>query len=103
MPQVRYVGLGVLLGKANHAVDQAKDRVADRVVELAQDGAPILTGRLEGSIHREGDTVVASTEYATYVEEGTSDTPRVPFMEQAAMQVVPEAQRIAAEQARGAF
>lgn len=103
MPQVTYVGLGVLLGKAGHAVDQAKDEIAEKTMQIAQDTAPVLTGTLAGSIHREGDSVVASTEYAGYVEVGTSDTPAFRFMEQAAMQVVPEAQQAMAENARREF
>lgn len=103
MPEFRYVGLGALLAKAQAAVDAAKDDTAERVVELAQEGAPVLTGQLAGSVHREGDMVVASTEYAGYVEEGTSDTAAVPFMEQAAMAARPEAERAMAEHAREEF
>ncbi|WP_067428352.1 HK97-gp10 family putative phage morphogenesis protein [Nocardioides jensenii] len=46
--------------------------------------APVLTGELKGSIHGHADgldgEVTASTRYAGYVEEGTSDTAPQPFM-----------------------
>lgn len=55
----------------------------DRVVEVAQATAPVLTGRFKASIHRVDQpdpdgavNVVADVPYAIYVEHGTRQTDR---------------------------
>lgn len=63
--------------------------VGEEIVTLAKGNAPVLTGALRDSIHAEaapspgaaaGVDVVASVEYAGFVELGTSDTPAQAFL-----------------------
>lgn len=81
----------ILNGIPAALVGQMED-VVDQAVEDAKQRVPVDTGKLQRSIHGqvtvEGGTVrgeiSAATEYAWYVEAGTSDTPAQPYMRPAA-------------------
>ncbi|MFF9003664.1 HK97 gp10 family phage protein [Streptomyces achromogenes] len=67
----------------NRAVQDDLAQRMDRVVQVAQAIAPVLTGRYRASIHRipepgpEGEvSVEANVPYAIYVEHGTRQTDR---------------------------
>lgn len=59
------------------------EKTADNLVTGARQRAPVRTGELRDSIHKEGGgsaaTVVASAPYAKYVEYGTSRMSARPF------------------------
>jgi HK97 gp10 family phage protein len=70
-------------------------RIGGEIAEDAKRLAPVRTGRLRDSIHvsdvsdkhviveanpRNPDTSAGNEPYAGYVEYGTSDTPREPFL-----------------------
>lgn len=76
------------------AIDRAAKRaVAGEVDDAADDvhsNAPVETGSLRDSVQREidpdglGGRVVVTASYATFVENGTDDTPPQPFVQPAA-------------------
>lgn len=73
---------------ARVASDAAKPP-AERVLDEARRLVPVRTGELRDSLHVEdgGDgssLVVAGTDHARWVHDGTSDTPAVPFLTDAA-------------------
>lgn len=62
---------------------------AEELVKVAQALAPVRTGRLRASVRFESTGTTsgvlrADAPYAGYVEHGTNDTPRQPFLEEAA-------------------
>lgn len=70
-------------------VQEAIDSGADEVVSLAQALAPVRTGALRDSIHKEEGgplsvTVIADAPYAIYVEYGTTFAAAQPFLTPAA-------------------
>lgn len=68
------------------AAKEAPDRAAEAWAEAAKAAAPVLTGRLAGSGHAEGNEVIFDAEneegtpYGVYVEFGTHRSPAQPFL-----------------------
>ena len=83
-------------------VQQVLDNGTIRLAERARELAPVRTGRLMASIYADiGDVeemqeafsprrVIAETDYATFVEFGTSRMTARPFMGPAAQEIEPE-------------
>ena len=83
-------------------VQQVLDNGTIRLAERARELAPVKTGRLMASIYADiGDVeemqeafaprrVIAETDYATFVEFGTSRMTARPFMGPAAQEIEPE-------------
>jgi hypothetical protein len=83
MPEVSYVGLSVLVGKAMAAVERAVTESAEDLAGQQAAAAPVRTGTLAASIHvesveRAADSVAATNstggeadKYAIFVHEGT--------------------------------
>ncbi len=115
MSSFRYVGLGVLLAKGQHAVLQAVTESCEDLAAKAMANAPVgETGNLRAGIHVE--SVVASgfkvtgtvatggeTDYAGYVEGGTSKMDAQPYMEPALLENAPVYLEAMARAARGEF
>ncbi len=111
----RYVGLGVLLNKGMNAVEQAMTESGELLVSTAQGNAPVgETGNLRAGIHlesvvRSGLKVTATvatggeTDYAGYVEGGTSKMDAQPYMAPALLEVAPVAVEALARAARKEF
>lgn len=72
-----------LAGEIKAAGDALVQKTADDIVAGAQQRAPVRTGALRDSIHREGAgssaTVIAGVLYAVFVEYGTSRMGAQPF------------------------
>lgn len=86
-----------LIRDPNGPVGQSLARIAIRIQNRAREAAPVDTGLLRSRIDVVGPTVgasgleaavVARTNYALYVHEGTSRTPPNPFLLIAAEQVL---------------
>ena len=83
MPEVSYIGLPALIGRAMGAVEAAVGQAAEDLQGRAQGATPVDTGTLRASIHVEGPKVGGtevtamvktggeSSEYAIFVHEGT--------------------------------
>ncbi len=108
------MGLGVLLHKGMNAVEQAATESGELLAETARENAPVDTGQLSGgidvvSVERSGLKVTVTvatgddTEYAGYVEDGTSKMGAQPYMEPALLEVAPHAVDAMARAARGEF
>lgn len=72
-----------LAGEIKAQGEALVQKTADDIVTGAQDRAPVRTGALRDSIHREGagseSRVIAGAPYAVYVEYGTSRMGAQPF------------------------
>lgn len=83
MPEFRYVGLGVLTGKAMEALTEGVVKAAHDLEGRAKAETPVDTGTLRASIHTDGPNVGGASvtarvqtggeasDYAVYVHEGT--------------------------------
>lgn len=88
---VRVIGVSALAARfaraavvGHLAAEGAVDVLGQEVAGGAQRMAPVDTGALRDSIFAEHGRVVATVEYAPFVEYGTSDTDAQPFMRPAA-------------------
>lgn len=80
-------GLDGILARSGQIHDSMQE-TGDKMAAIAKSKVPVLTGATQASI--EGGAVLeggvwvarasAGTDYAGYIEYGTSDTPSVPFM-----------------------
>lgn len=62
----------------------ATEQIANGVVDIAKDNAPVLSGALRDSIHVESDgddhAVVVGVDYGAFVEFGTSRMAAQPYL-----------------------
>ncbi len=75
--------LSVNVGASAELRRRAEEYKNDLIAEIVEDAkryAPVDTGRLRNSIHREGDSIVVSAPYAGYVEFGTRNMAPQPFL-----------------------
>lgn len=83
-------GLERALPRVEHAAREGLKQTADKIAEDARARAPVDTGTLRASIatHEEGEIieVVATADYAAYVEFGTQDASPEPFLRPAIQQ-----------------
>ncbi len=101
------IGVSVSGDKINASVDMAGIFAAagEAVAAEARALCPVDTGRLRNSISVSADgggaVISANTDYAAYVEFGTSNAPSQPFMVPAAVNAAGKIARAAAAQLGG--
>lgn len=115
MPIVTYIGSPALIARGMAAVRPAVIQSAETLASAAQANAPVDTGTLRASIHV-GDVTGGATEvtakvqtggeaseYASYVETGTSKMAAQPYMATALIAHAGLHRRICEAAWRGAF